>query len=380
MKVGLLEIIYIVLTFQLLVFSVFLFSSKAKKISNYILGVQLFSQAAGIFSGFTFIQIDYFYEYNPHLFFLGYSFMFLWGPTFYLYVKSAAYKDFRLKFINILDFLPFIIISLYIICTYLPLSSEEKRFLVKNHSYPIYTYSFYLDMFVRVQVFFYIIKSILVLFSIRKKLKENFSSIPKTNFYWIQFLIIGFISSFLLTVPLIIIFSYLLHMPGPFLTLAVITPYFIYFNIIFYKAWYQPELFAGVEENVKYKSSKLTKEEAENWIVKLNNFVEINKPHLNPDLTLNQLAEDLEIPARVLSQIINEYFNQNFYDYINRLRIEESKRMLLDSSNKMTVLEILYEVGFNSKSTFNNIFKKMTGLTPTEYRKGNYHENHESIV
>lgn len=374
MKVGILEIIYIILMFQLLVFSVFLFIRKTKKISNYILGIQIFSQAAGIFSGLTFIQSDFFYNTNPHLFFLGYPFMYLWGPTFYLYVKSAAYKDFKIKLINILDFLPFVIITLFVLFTYLPLSSEEKKFLLKSRSYPIYTYSLYLDVFVRVQVLFYIIKSILILFSIRKKLKESFSSIPKTNFSWIQFLIIGFIIAYFLTVPTVVVLGYILHMRGPWITLAVITPYFIYFNVIFFKAWYQPEIFTGVEENVKYKSSKLTKREAENWINKLNNFVETNKPYLNPDLTLNQLAEDLEIPGRVLSQIINEYFSQNFYDYVNRLRIEEAKRMLLDSSNKKTVLEILYDVGFNSKSTFNNIFKKITGQTPTEFRKKNYHE------
>lgn len=357
--------------FQLVIFSFFLFSNKRKKISNYILGVQLFSQAAGIFSGFIFIQADYFYQSNPHLFFLGYPFIFLWGPTFYLYVKSAAFKDFKLKLTNIFDFLPFIIISLFILFTFIPVSYDEKKYIIKSHDYLIYTYSAYLDIFVRAQVFFYIIKSIVILFSIRKKLKESFSSIPKTNFYWIQFLILGFIVSYMLTLPFIGL-AYIFNLRGPLLTLAVIVPYFVYFNTIFYKAWYQPEIFSGVEESVKYKSSKLTKDEAENWIAKLNRFVEVNKPYLNPDLTLNQLAEDLEIPPRILSQIINEYFSQNFYDYINRLRIEESKRMLLDSSNKMTVLEILYEVGFNSKSTFNNIFKKMTGQTPTEFRRKNY--------
>jgi YesN/AraC family two-component response regulator len=151
--------------------------------------------------------------------------------------------------------------------------------------------------------------------------------------------------------------------------LAIIIPYLVYFNIIFFKAWYKPDIFTGVEEEVKYKSSKLRKEEAENWINRLTQHVELNKPYLNSELTLNQLAENTNIPSRILSQIINEYFNQNFYDYINKLRVEESKKILLDGSSKKTILEILYSVGFNTKSAFNVAFKKSTGLTPTEYKK-----------
>jgi AraC-like DNA-binding protein len=355
-------------------FSVFLFIRKAKNVSNYILGLQLFSQAAGIFAGFCFNQFDFFYNNCPHLFFTGYPFMFLWGPTFYLYVKSASYTDFKLKPALLLHFIPFIAIILYLGFTFYPLDTESKRLILNNRENLLFLIYKNLDIFVRVQVLFYIVKSVLILHSIKNKLKENYSSISKTNLSWIRFLVFGFITSYILTVPLITLFSYIFRVVTEPLKLAVIGPYFIYFNVIFYRAWYQSEIFAGVEENVKYKSSKLKKDEAQSWIEKLNEFTAANKPFLNPDLTLNQLAESLDISPRILSQIINEYFNQNFYDYINKLRIEESKKMLLDTSSKKTVLEILYETGFNSKSTFNSIFKKMTGLTPTEFRRKNIKE------
>jgi AraC-like DNA-binding protein len=357
------------------VFSVFLFIRKAKNISNYILGLQLFSQAAGIFAGFCFNQYDFFYNNCPHLIFTGYPFMYLWGPTFYLYVKSASYTDFKLKPALILHFIPFLVIFAYLLFTFYPLGADAKRLVLSNHSILLYSFLQYLDMFIRAQVLFYIIKSILVLHSIRNKLKESYSSIPKTNLSWIRFLVFGFIISYVLTVPFITVFSYFFGIVTDLMKLAIITPYFIYFNVIFYRAWYQSEIFAGVEENIKYKSSKLKKDEAQDWIEKLNEYAAANKPFLNPDLTLNQLAEALDITPRILSQIINEYFNQNFYDYINKLRIEESKKMLIDTASKKTVLEILYETGFNSKSTFNNIFKKMTGLTPTEFRRQNVKEH-----
>ena len=94
-----------------------------------------------------------------------------------------------------------------------------------------------------------------------------------------------------------------------------------------------------------------------------------NKPFLNPDLNLRDLASEISIPPRHLSQVLNEYFNQNFFDFISRYRIEECKKMLLTSSGRKTVLEIMYTVGFNSKSAFNKAFKKHTGITPSQFKK-----------
>jgi AraC-like DNA-binding protein len=88
------------------------------------------------------------------------------------------------------------------------------------------------------------------------------------------------------------------------------------------------------------------------------------------------MADDLQIPVRDLSLLINHKLDQHFFDFINSFRIEKAKKILEDpSKNKTTVLEILYEVGFNSKSSFNTAFKKHVGLTPTQYRK-NMNNNH----
>jgi AraC-like DNA-binding protein len=93
------------------------------------------------------------------------------------------------------------------------------------------------------------------------------------------------------------------------------------------------------------------------------------KPYLEPELSLDELALQLSIKPRVLSQAINDILQQNFFDFINRYRIEEARRLLTNPADKkITVLEVLYKVGFNSKSSFNTLFKKYTGLTPTEFR------------
>jgi len=102
----------------------------------------------------------------------------------------------------------------------------------------------------------------------------------------------------------------------------------------------------------------------------LNDFLEREKPNLNPAVTINDLAQKLNIPLRYLSQVINDSLNQNFYDFINSYRIKEALKYLSDSGrDKMTILEILYEAGFNSKSTFYKVFKDHTGESPTEYKK-----------
>jgi AraC-like DNA-binding protein len=100
--------------------------------------------------------------------------------------------------------------------------------------------------------------------------------------------------------------------------------------------------------------------------------MEREKPFLNPGLTLSDISEKTSIPVRSLSEVINNSLNKNFYDFINSYRIKESQRLLEDSAvNRKTVLEILYEVGFNTKSSFNEAFKRHAGLTPTQYKKRN---------
>ena len=94
------------------------------------------------------------------------------------------------------------------------------------------------------------------------------------------------------------------------------------------------------------------------------------KPYLDPELTLSQLAKDLSISRSQLSQLINDGIGENFYDFVNKYRVEQVKKLMIDPQVKnYNMLGIALEAGFKSKSTFNLIFKRFTGLTPTEYRK-----------
>ena len=111
---------------------------------------------------------------------------------------------------------------------------------------------------------------------------------------------------------------------------------------------------------------------------KLKECMEQDKLYKNLNLTLKSLSETLQTYPHYITFVLNSILNQNFYDFINTYRIEEAKLMLLDSKkNNLTILAIAYDCGFNSKSSFNRMFKQKTGLTPTEFRSKFQNENPE---
>jgi AraC-like DNA-binding protein len=105
-------------------------------------------------------------------------------------------------------------------------------------------------------------------------------------------------------------------------------------------------------------------------IEKLQQYMKNEKPFLDPELSLSTLARALGLNRNQLSQLINNGIGENFYDFINKYRVEEVKRLMIDPQKQnYNLLGMALEAGFKSKSTFNLIFKRFTGLTPTEYRK-----------
>ena len=104
---------------------------------------------------------------------------------------------------------------------------------------------------------------------------------------------------------------------------------------------------------------------------KLLTYMRESKPYLNPELTLVDLARQTDIGRNQLSQVINAGIGDNFYHLINQYRIEEVKRLIdADTKKQYTLLALANDAGFRSKSSFNHIFKKETGLTPSQYRNG----------
>jgi len=126
----------------------------------------------------------------------------------------------------------------------------------------------------------------------------------------------------------------------------------------------------GFKQPPKYEYSSLSEQDIARHKDKLINYLEQEKPYTDPDLQLQNLADYLGIPSYQLSQIINTELQQNFYELINSLRIAEAKHRLIDPAKQhITILAIAYDIGFNSKSTFNTAFKKYTKMTPSQFKK-----------
>lgn len=158
---------------------------------------------------------------------------------------------------------------------------------------------------------------------------------------------------------------------------------FIYF--ISYQAFQNKNLFEGVKVPVSKDLSSPSEKQNEllttpiisetedaALIQRICRYMQEQEPYLEASLTIHDLSEQVDIPVRELSLLINHRLSKHFFDFVNEYRIKKAMALLEEpAQRKTTVLEILYEVGFNSKSSFNTVFKKFTGQTPTEYRRRN---------
>ncbi len=194
-------------------------------------------------------------------------------------------------------------------------------------------------------------------------------------------------SRFLIVYSLALNFSYYLSLfiigsdSGYGIYMANIHFSFILIFIIglIYTAISSPELVSNFQhvksrlsslKDLKYKYSELTIDQASTIIKKLDTAMGTDQLYKDPELTLEKLSYTIGNDSKDISQSINQYLRINFKEYLNDWRIKKAKEMLANNETKgLRVSEIMYEVGYSSKSSFNTTFKKKTGLTPKEYRQ-----------
>ncbi|MEO6285706.1 MAG: AraC family transcriptional regulator [Dyadobacter sp.] len=161
----------------------------------------------------------------------------------------------------------------------------------------------------------------------------------------------------------------------------------LYFIGIYYIAYYglqQKEIFPfntieklqldtiidQAQKEAEGKKKLVTDEKLADYVQMLGQLMNVEKPYLDFEISLIRLASQFDTSPHLLSYIINNGFGENFFQFINRYRVEEAKRLILDPKmNHLNLVGIAYEAGFNSKTVFNTTFKKTTGQTPTEFKK-----------
>lgn len=131
----------------------------------------------------------------------------------------------------------------------------------------------------------------------------------------------------------------------------------------------QPFEITNHEPERHYKKSAVDVQMMDQYEITLKRFMEKTKIYLEAEISLEALSAKVKIPKHHLTQLLNERFKKNFYVFINEYRINEAIKKLEDPKAEENILSLAYDCGFNSKSSFNNYFKKITGVTPTMYRK-----------
>jgi len=356
------EIVLLFFSFQSFLFGAFLMIKK----STYAYANRLFAIFLFLFGYSIFFVVVYWSDYSKTLLAaIGFTYkvvLALLGPLLFFYIRSVVTAQ-RVSFRDLFHFLPAtIVLACYGGYIFLPL--ERKLFLVEHglvgkHVIGIPKLGYFLSL----SVLFYGVYSYL-------KYRNNFPS-DKNLRQWVKLLGLMFIvfGACFISYYIMVDFGVMAKEFDYGLTslMAILIGTASFFCML------QPRVFNGEPIRsftpfVKYRTtSGLPHQFARELKTQLNVLMDSKKPHLNPDLHLDDLALMMNISRHQASQLINEHFNKNFCDFINSYRIEEAKRLLDDQDVKLNMENIGYQCGFNNRSSFYRAFKKFEGLAPSEY-------------
>jgi AraC-like DNA-binding protein len=342
-----------IVIFQLLLLALFTLSIRKvpqTKISNTLLGIFLLILALNVVDGL--LVYNGFYQKFPSLAHWEDGFVFLIGPLLYFYTKSIVYRDFRFQVKHITHAVPFLIVTASFQYVYHQQPEHFQESIQSHIREQTLPPEFYAAMVVVYShIFIYLFSAYRHVHFYHTKIKEKFSNTEKVNLNWLALMLSAF--GFILLVSLASTFIPLTSF-GAYLKVGVIVVIvfiLVFVTVIIWRAMKQGEPFSDVEEKTeKYSGSNLLPAERQGALERLDRVMRQEKYFREPDITLDLLAQKIGTTPKKLSQIINEGYRQNFFDFINTLRIEEAKRLMRDSTDrKTTVLEIMFECGFNSK-------------------------------
>jgi AraC-like DNA-binding protein len=336
----------------------------------------------------------------PHLVGLFEGLPFLFGPLHYLYARFLISPKLKFTKLEWLHFIPFGINRVYYLPYFFKSKHEILGFLqsIESNGPPLIAIMF--TCAIIVQGLTYMALTLRLLKHYSQRIKDRFSSVNKINLNWLRN-----ITMLTMCVWILVVIQYMFPVLGLVPFSDRVHPIQIATSIIIYVMGYlglrQPEIFSpGVvaksrdelhpsqlsamakdkitsddsssdgQEIVKYEKSGLSPEQAKMHLQDLLDLMNDAKPFVNSNLTLQELAEKLSITSHHLSQVINTLLKQSFFDFVNHYRVEAVKKALTDPEKKhYTLLAIAFDVGFNSKSSFNSIFKKHTNMTPSQYKQ-----------
>ncbi|REC59651.1 AraC family transcriptional regulator [Chryseobacterium pennae] len=313
-----------------------LFIKKLKYIPDFFLGLLLLMLSIRVGISVCF----YFYPDLPRVIaHLGLSALFFTGPVLYYYVKSSFQQNqFSLKSC---------IITFGILTLFLGVVGLLYLF------FPV-TWDHYFGTFI------YAVWTISVFLTIYQYYLFSKENIKSSNKFVLPVLISNVI--IFLTYQLISTGWIQIYCAGGSLVFSFVL--YANFLIVFNKKYHQ----IPVKEAVRYSNKKISNEQADNFVSRLDRMMNTEELYKNPDLKLNNLASRMNMSTHQLSQLLNDNLGKSFATYINEYRINEACEKI-ENGSYLKIEEIGYEVGFNSKSTFFSTFKKIKNTTPLLYKQ-----------
>jgi AraC-like DNA-binding protein len=339
--------------------------------ANRFLGLLLFAYSVSI-THFFFLRIGA-YRVFPDLVAVSFPALFLFGPLFYFYVLVLTDRTHQLNLRDILHAIPFLLMMSSVLPLHFLPAAEKLAFVARVERQEVRPIDLVLNFVQILQLACYLVAAHLVLVRYEKQIRSVRSSIEQFTLLWLR----GGIFLYVAVFGVIFVLG-VMQMAGyeAMPVYSVLVPTFVTVIIFTLGAFglRQPEIFvpafSEVEKEEKYQKSAMTPEKRTEYLDRLNHTMENGKPYRDPELTLPGLAQILAVPVHQLSQLLNETVGQSFFDYVNKARVEEAKKLLVDPAfSSYTILAIATEAGFNSKTAFNTAFKKHAGNTPSAFRK-----------
>ena len=302
--------------------------------------------------------------YSPIFSEINYAIPLLYGVLLWLYTKALITKDYLPKWRDLLHLLPFLMFLGFL---FYPIITQQETVAPDHQGYPL------IKLIINP---IYIFLTIHLLGKHRKKLFEQYSYVDYMHHYWLSWVAYG---ALLLWVVAILgnVFNWMNNydtaLIGDYFLLSFLA---IFLFVLAYIGFNRTHIFQSSlkpdDIGIPIGKENLTFNTKENQeiIEKLRMLMTEEKPFLDPKLTLHSLSSRAEIPSNKLSAAINKITGENFYDFVNKYRVEAVKEELAkQDATRFSLLGIAMECGFNSKASFNRIFKKHTGQTPSEFLK-----------
>lgn len=325
--------------------------------------------------------------------FLGFStsFPMLMGPAAYVYALTVTRGDEALKPVLLLHALPYLVFTAIVFLKLFVYSSgsiEADRLAIEDPNVPVFMA---LGLF---RIFLgpvYLVLCLLVLKKHKRKIADEFSYTRDIDLAWLKKVVLAMLAIWITVVAVNVMGNFNDWIPieqGDNLIYLTVTA------VVFFGGFYgikQQVIFASPEEprievskpdddtekdavddgeEARYQKSSLTGEQSRTILERLLEYMDDEKPYLDGKVSLSQVADHLGVSSNHLSQVINQNLDRNFYDFINAYRVDLVKRRLAESAgSRPNILAIAYDAGFSSKSSFNEVFKKSTSLTPSQYWK-----------